>query len=205
MDEIKQKNISFAEFELDRNHRRLLRNGEPVRIYAKAFDLLNFLIENRGRILSKDEILEAVWEGQIVEEANLSVQISALRKALGETAGSPKFLITIPGRGYKFIAEIKFEEESPKKPKSLKSQNNSRADYFGENRLAEKTLQTDSSGNMSDGAGVENAEALPPSAKKSFPLPIWLFSHRYNGGCSGRFNGFLFYQYWKSILEISGK
>lgn len=99
-------NISFAEFELDRAHRQLLRNGNPLSLYAKTFDLLSFLIERNGRIVTKDEILEAVWEGQFVEEANLSVQISALRKALGEKRASPRFLITVPGKGYKFVADL---------------------------------------------------------------------------------------------------
>lgn len=101
-----QSNIYFAEFELDTAHRQLLRNGKPISLYAKTFDLLTFLLENNGRILSKDEILEKVWEGQFVEEANLSVQISALRKALGEKKDSPHFLVTVPGKGYKFVADI---------------------------------------------------------------------------------------------------
>ncbi len=97
--------ISFAEFELDTVHRRLLRGGETVSLHAKAFDLLTFLLQNNGRIVSKDEILDAVWEGSFVEEANLVVQISALRKALGETKNAPRFLVTIPGKGYKFAAD----------------------------------------------------------------------------------------------------
>ncbi len=106
MDGLKRQNISFNEFELDTTHNQLLCRGKPVAIYTKTFELLEFLVQNNGRILTKDEILQAVWEGQIVEEANLSVQISALRKALGEKKDSPKFLITIPGKGYKFVADL---------------------------------------------------------------------------------------------------
>ncbi len=137
-----QQRISFNEFELDIAHRRLLREGEPVTIYAKTFDLLEFLVENSGRILTKDEILDKVWKGQFVEEANLSVQISALRKALGETAGSPRFLITIPGKGYKFVidtdkshgeiviekrklSKVTFEEEITQSEPTQISQNSS--------------------------------------------------------------------------------
>lgn len=98
--------ISFAEFELDTVQRRLLRDGEIVALHAKAFDLLTLLVENNGRILSKEEILDTVWENQFVEESNLVVQISNLRKALGETKNSPRFLLTIPGKGYKFVADI---------------------------------------------------------------------------------------------------
>ncbi len=97
--------ISFAEFELDTVHRRLLRSGETVALNAKAFDLLAFLANNNGRIVSKDEILNAVWDGQFVEESNLVVQISNLRRALGESKNAPRFLVTVPGKGYKFVAE----------------------------------------------------------------------------------------------------
>jgi DNA-binding winged helix-turn-helix (wHTH) protein/Tol biopolymer transport system component len=99
------KIISFAEFELDTVHRRLSRDGETVALHAKAFDLLTFLVKNNGRIVSKDEILDTVWEGSFVEESNLVVQISNLRKILGETKNAPRFLITVPGKGYKFAAE----------------------------------------------------------------------------------------------------
>ena len=106
-----EPNISFAEFELDQARRRLLRDGEQIALNAKTFDLLGFLVEQNGRVVSKEEILEAVWPGQFVEEANLSVQISALRKALGETTSSPRFLVTVPGTGYKFVADVRFDEE----------------------------------------------------------------------------------------------
>ncbi|HEY8559211.1 MAG TPA: winged helix-turn-helix domain-containing protein [Pyrinomonadaceae bacterium] len=106
-----QNNISFGEFELDPSRRKLCRGGEPVAINAKTFDLLVFFIEKKGRIVTKEEVLEAVWKGQFVEEANLSVQISALRKALGESKTNPRFLLTIPGTGYKFIADFTKENE----------------------------------------------------------------------------------------------
>lgn len=97
--------ISFAEFELDSVHRRLSRDGEPIALHAKAFDLLAFLVAHNGKTVTKDEILDSVWEGQFVEESNLVVQISNLRKALGEAKNSPRFLVTIPGKGYKFAAD----------------------------------------------------------------------------------------------------
>ena len=111
MNDEPQKNISFGEFELDTVHRRLLREGKPLALNAKTFDLLAFLVENNGQVLSKGEILDAVWAGQFVEEANLSVQISALRKALGEKKEAPRFLVTIPGKGYKFVADVNNEDE----------------------------------------------------------------------------------------------
>lgn len=101
-----RSNISFAEFELDTEHRQLRRDGKPLPLYAKTFDLLAFLIQKNGHVVTKDEILDAVWEGQIVEESNLSVQISALRKVLGERKNEPRFLVTVPGKGYKFVADV---------------------------------------------------------------------------------------------------
>jgi DNA-binding winged helix-turn-helix (wHTH) protein/TolB-like protein/Flp pilus assembly protein TadD len=98
--------IAFAEFELDLVHRKLYRDGQPVALYGKTLDLLSFFIDNNGEIVSKDQILEKVWPDQFVEESNLSVQVSALRKALGEKADDPRFLITIPGKGYKFVADV---------------------------------------------------------------------------------------------------
>lgn len=94
--------ITFAEFELNTIQRRLARDGEAVPLHAKAFDLLVFLVENNGRVLTKEAILETVWENRFVEESNLAVQISNLRKALGESKNSSRFLVTVPGKGYKF-------------------------------------------------------------------------------------------------------
>ena len=103
--------ISFAEFELDTARRRLKRRGNPLPLKPKTFDLLLFLAENAGRVVSKDEILNSVWEDQFVEEANLVVQVSALRKVLGEQKDAPRFLFTVPGKGYKFVADVETDEE----------------------------------------------------------------------------------------------
>src|SRR5580765_4727569 len=97
----------FDEFRLDVAKRQLLREGEVVPLYSKAFDLLLMLVESRGRDLSKDEILDSVWPDQELEESNLTVNISAVRRALGEKAAQPRFLVTIPGRGYRFVASVR--------------------------------------------------------------------------------------------------
>ena len=110
----------FGGFELDLAHRRLKRNGQIVTLQSKAFDLLVFLVENAGRVVTREEILEAIWPEQFVEESNLTVQISALRKILEEEKNKPHFLVTIPGKGYKFIAEVRSNEENI--PESLKSE-----------------------------------------------------------------------------------
>ncbi len=87
----------FGRFALQPDERRLLADGEPVSLGARAFDLLVVLVAHAGRLMSKNELLSLVWSGLVVEENNLQVQISALRKLLG-----PSALATIPGRGYRF-------------------------------------------------------------------------------------------------------
>jgi predicted ATPase/DNA-binding winged helix-turn-helix (wHTH) protein len=88
---------SIGPFELSLAQRSLSRNGQPLTLGARAFDLLVALVERRGRLVGKDELLEAVWGGSVVEDGNLHVQVSALRKVLGADA-----ITTIPGRGYRF-------------------------------------------------------------------------------------------------------
>jgi predicted ATPase/DNA-binding winged helix-turn-helix (wHTH) protein len=87
----------FGRFALEPAQRRLLADGKPVPLGARAFDLLVVLVARAGQLVSKNELLTLVWSGLVVEENNLQVQISALRKLLG-----PNALSTIPGRGYRF-------------------------------------------------------------------------------------------------------
>ena len=99
----------FEQFELDREHRSLTRDGEQVPLSAKAFEILCELIANGGEVVSKDELLDRVWPNQFVEENNLTVQMSALRKALG---GNGQIIATIPGRGYSFVGHVeKIDDE----------------------------------------------------------------------------------------------
>ena len=105
--EEKRQVYEFDEFRLDAAKRQLLREGEIVPLYSKAFELLLFMVQNNGRDLAKDQILETIWPGQVLEESNLTVNISAVRRALGEKAAQPRYLITIPGRGYRFVANVR--------------------------------------------------------------------------------------------------
>ena len=110
MVELSESNVyEFQEFRLDAKSHRLFRreSGELVPLTPKAVELLLFLVRNGGRILSKDELLEAVWENSFVEEANLSQTIFVLRKTLGENTKKPRFILTAPNRGYQFIAAVK--------------------------------------------------------------------------------------------------
>ncbi len=96
----------FDDFELDVLKRQLLRRGQTVTLQPKAFDLLLALVEHGGRLLTKDDLFNLVWPAQIVEESNLTVHMSALRKALGERKGEHHYIVTMPGRGYRFVADV---------------------------------------------------------------------------------------------------
>jgi DNA-binding winged helix-turn-helix (wHTH) protein len=106
------KNFSFGDFELDVAKRLLFRQGTPVSLNAKTFDLLLVLVEHHGQILSKKELLEKVWVGQIVEESNLAVQVSTLRKIFGEKKDEHQFIVTVPGNGYSFVARLRQSQSS---------------------------------------------------------------------------------------------
>lgn len=100
------KRYSFGDFELDTERRLLFKSGEAIGLKPKAFDLLATLVENRDRVVSKNDLLDRVWENQFVEENNITVHIAALRKALGETKKDNRFILTVPGTGYQFVAPI---------------------------------------------------------------------------------------------------
>jgi DNA-binding winged helix-turn-helix (wHTH) protein/TolB-like protein/Flp pilus assembly protein TadD len=97
---------AFGPFLLDTRERRLLRDGEVVPLTPKALDLLQVLVENQGHLLLKEELLQRVWPDTIVEENNLTVTISALRKALGEGSMNREYIETVPRRGYRFVADL---------------------------------------------------------------------------------------------------
>jgi TolB-like protein/DNA-binding winged helix-turn-helix (wHTH) protein/tetratricopeptide (TPR) repeat protein len=100
-------NFEFGCFQLNPAERLLLRDQAPVHLPPKAFDALLVLVENRGRLLGKDELLTQVWPGTFVEEANLAQHISILRKALRDGEGGVQYIETVPRHGYRFIAEVR--------------------------------------------------------------------------------------------------
>jgi len=109
---------AFGPFLLDTRERRLLRDGEVVPLTLKAFDLLQILVENRGHLLHKEELLRRVWPDAIVEENNLTVTISALRKALDEGPTDRQYIETVPRRGYRFVADFRASAESTEAARS---------------------------------------------------------------------------------------
>lgn len=101
----------FGPFRLDRAERLLLRDGQVVPLKGKAFDILLVLVENRGHLLEKEELMKRVWPDAFIEEANLTVYISSLRKALGEGSNGHQYIETVPKHGYRFIAEVRELQE----------------------------------------------------------------------------------------------
>jgi DNA-binding winged helix-turn-helix (wHTH) protein/TolB-like protein/Flp pilus assembly protein TadD len=97
----------FGPFQLDPPERLLLCDGQPVPMPPRAFDLLVVLVERSGHLVEKYELLKAVWHGSFVEEGNLSVTISVLRKALNDDRGMHKYIETVSKRGYRFVADVK--------------------------------------------------------------------------------------------------
>ena len=96
----------FGEFHLDTNSYVLLTKGQPVPLTPKLFDVLLVLVENSGNLVLKEELLERVWKESFVEEGNLNRHISLLRKALGESSAEPRFIETVPKRGFRFKATV---------------------------------------------------------------------------------------------------
>ena len=96
----------FGPFRIDVQERLLLRGAEAVPLTAKAFDMLLVLVEHRGRLLEKDELMRRVWPDSFVEEANLSHSVHTLRKALGEGKDENQYIQTVPRRGYRFVARV---------------------------------------------------------------------------------------------------
>jgi eukaryotic-like serine/threonine-protein kinase len=100
-------NWAFEGFRVMTQMRLLIAGDRPVPLTSKAFDTLVVLIENRDRVVTKDELLRSVWPDVEVEEGNLTQQIFLLRKALEETAQQPRYILTIPSHGYRFTAHVK--------------------------------------------------------------------------------------------------
>ncbi len=97
---------SFGPFQLDTGEQILLRDGRPLPLKPKVFDLLVVLVENSGHVVCKDELMKQVWADSFVEEGNLAVSICEIRKVLGGSANGHTYIATVPRRGYRFVASV---------------------------------------------------------------------------------------------------
>ena len=101
----------FGPFRIDTEKEVLLRAGEPVQLTPKTFQLLLVLVRRHQELVTKDDLMKAVWPDTFVEEANLSRNIFMLRKALGETPQDHQYVLTVPGRGYRFAETVRLVPE----------------------------------------------------------------------------------------------
>lgn len=104
--DVAPKVYEFNGFRLEATQRRLLYQGQPVPLKGKILDLLIFLVEMRGQLVVKEDLMKEIWPDAIVEENNITVSMSILRKTLGEDRFSRQFIETVPRQGYRFIAEV---------------------------------------------------------------------------------------------------
>jgi DNA-binding winged helix-turn-helix (wHTH) protein/pimeloyl-ACP methyl ester carboxylesterase len=114
----------FAEYQLDMERRELRRGAEQVNVEPQVFDLLVFLIQNRDRVVTKDDLLDAVWQGRIVSESTLTSRIKAARSAIGDNGEDQRLIKTLPRKGFRFVAqtdEVQASRQCPATDASINS------------------------------------------------------------------------------------
>ena len=136
----------FGPFRIDPDRQVLLRENEPVPVTPKAFETLLALVRRSRDVVSKEELLKELWPDSFVEESNLSQNIFLLRKALGDTAENRQYIVTLPGRGYRFAAQVRTVTEQ------------------GEALVAQTRTRTQ--------IVIEENEAAPGEARKLLPIPL---------------------------------
>src|SRR5262245_60149976 len=109
-----RQDVTFGDFRLDLDQRVLTRSGEPVQIKGRPLELLCMLAAAGGKVVTKDTLMAQVWPGVVVEENNLAVQISALRRALG--ANGEAHVLTVSGRGYRLVGIGRFDPLARARP-----------------------------------------------------------------------------------------
>src|SRR5689334_19479103 len=150
----------FGEYRLDAKRRLLWRGDDSVTLSAKVFDLLLVLVRERGRVVSKQELMSLVWPDSAVEDSNLAVSVSTLRRALGEKSGENRFIATVPGQGYQFVAEVRADETDGA---VLPVEQPAVAEMLIEPTVGEILVEEE----------AEETAALPPVASaRELPLPV---------------------------------
>jgi DNA-binding winged helix-turn-helix (wHTH) protein len=118
-----EREIWFGPFRLLTNQRLLTKAGRELRVGSRALDILIALLEHPGKLVTRHELMERVWPDTVVVEANLNVNIAALRRALGDGQDGNRYLVTIPGRGYRFVASVTFSDFNHQDPEALRPSN----------------------------------------------------------------------------------
>ena len=140
-----QQFYEFGPFRIDPDHRRLLRGSEPVPLQPKAFDILLTLVQNRERVVSKDDLLKTVWPDTFVEESNLSQHVFVLRRILGDSTDKKGYIHTVPGRGYRFVETVRVvgAEEAEKKSERETTEDNEEQLVLASRSLSTVTIERD--------------------------------------------------------------
>lgn len=103
----KSRFYEFADFRVDAERRLLTRSGEPVSVTPKVFEMLVILLEHPGELITKATLMELLWPDSFVEESNLTQNVAVLRRALGDSSKQPRFILTVPGQGYRFLGDVR--------------------------------------------------------------------------------------------------
>ena len=119
MDQISKPDYEFEGYRLDATLQTLFcPTGDPIPLPSRAFATLRYLVERSGEIVEKSALMNEVWPRTVVAENNLNQCIRTLRKVLGESAGDRHFILTVPGRGFKFVAPVRAVPHEPAMPRS---------------------------------------------------------------------------------------
>jgi eukaryotic-like serine/threonine-protein kinase len=148
----------FGPFRMDPDKQVLLRDGQLIAVTPKTFETLLVLVRRGREVVSKEDLLKEVWPDSFVEEANLSQHIFKLRKALGDSPEGERYIVTLPGRGYRFAVPVRTITEGGE---VLVAQMRSRAQVLIEEQVS--------------GPGETQSAALPPPARAKPKAPRWLF------------------------------
>src|SRR2546425_5172203 len=148
----------FGEFTVDTDQKVLLRQGKPLPVTPKLFDTLLILVENSGRIVEKEELMNRLWPDSFVEEANLTSNIQQLRKTLSDNARNPIYIETVARRGYRFIADVEevlseraaIRDQATQRLGSSDAQSPNDARDFNQVKEAQQPDRSAKSGNESD-------------------------------------------------------
>jgi DNA-binding winged helix-turn-helix (wHTH) protein len=149
----------FGRFTLDVEERRLLRDGQLVPLKPKVFETLLVLVENGAHVLAKEELMTRLWPDSFVEEANLAVNISQLRKALGDDENGEGFIETVPKRGYRFAAQVTRVLAEP-------------VDLIVREHTKSRIVVREQETFAAEGSLAEGAERLSLTATSAVALPV---------------------------------
>jgi TolB-like protein/DNA-binding winged helix-turn-helix (wHTH) protein len=158
----------FGSFRLDVRQHLLTHKGEAVPLAPKAFETLLVLVENSGQVLSKEQLMERIWPETFVEEGNLALNISVLRKALGKSPDRQPYIETFPRRGYRFITSVQLLEDEAA---DLIIQEHSKSRIILEHETQESAPQLDSAHSDSDGSATLGALSRNPRLHQRLLVP----------------------------------